>query len=94
MGSHDRLRVEASASVTRHDVGRSHFLQHAARQTGLLIASMLAGIAVGVVYRLLLDPPAEREDLHRVRGRGWARRCGDCRSRAKSSFELWLWPRW
>jgi class 3 adenylate cyclase len=61
MGSHDRLRVEASASVTKHDVGRSHFLQHAGRQTGLLIASVLAGIAVGVVYRLLFDPPTERD---------------------------------
>ena len=53
MGSRDYQRVEVSASDS--DIGRSHFLRQAARQIGILIASLLAGFAVGVAYRFLFD---------------------------------------
>lgn len=59
MGSRDYQRVEVSASDS--DIGRSHFLRQAARQIGILIASLLAGFAVGVAYRFLFDPAAERD---------------------------------
>ena len=43
------------------DIGRSHFLRQVARQIGILIASLLAGFAVGVAYRFLFDPAGERD---------------------------------
>ena len=61
MGSRDYQREEVSASGGDSDIGRSHFLRQAARQIGILIASLLAGLAVGVAYRFLFDPAAERD---------------------------------
>ena len=59
MGSRDYQREEVSASSSDSDIGRSHFLRQAARQIGILIASLLAGLAVRVAYRFLFDPAAE-----------------------------------
>ena len=67
MGSRDYQRVEVSASGGDSDIGRSHFLRQAARQIGILIASLLAGFAVGVAYRFLFDPAAERDPANFLR---------------------------
>jgi class 3 adenylate cyclase len=61
MESRDYQRVEVSASGGDSDIGRSHFLRQVARQIGILIASLLAGFAVGVAYRFLFDPAGERD---------------------------------
>jgi hypothetical protein len=56
-----------SASGGDSDIGRSHLLRQAARQIGVLIASLLAGFAVGVAYRFLFDPAAERDPANFLR---------------------------
>jgi hypothetical protein len=50
MGSHDDYSASGFADADERKVGRSNFLRNATRQTGLLVASLLAGFAVGVVY--------------------------------------------
>ena len=42
-------------------------MRNATRQTGLLVASLLAGFAVGVAYRFFLDPVGERDLANFVR---------------------------
>src|SRR3984957_2765987 len=39
----------------------------AARQPGLLVASLFAGFAVGIAYRFLFDPAVERDLINFVR---------------------------
>ena len=70
--------VRATASVGEHDIGRSNFLRQAARQPGLLVASLFAGFAVGVAYRFLFDPPVERDlvDFRSQRATGRGSRLG------------------
>ncbi|HEY3912561.1 MAG TPA: adenylate/guanylate cyclase domain-containing protein [Stellaceae bacterium] len=41
--------------------GRSIFARYAARRPGLLAASLTIGLVVGIVYRLAMDPAAERD---------------------------------
>jgi hypothetical protein len=60
MGTHDYQRLEVSASFADSDIGRSKFLRQAARRTGILIVSLLGGLAVGAAYRFLFDPADER----------------------------------
>src|SRR3984957_3671120 len=67
MGSRDYQRVEVSASGGDSDVGHSNFLRQAARQPGLLVASLFAGFAVGVAYRFLFDPAVERDLINFAR---------------------------
>jgi hypothetical protein len=57
----------AILSTGEHDVGHSSFLRQAARQPGLLVASLFAGFAVGVAYRVLFDPAVERDLINFAR---------------------------
>lgn len=41
--------------------GRSIFVRYAARRPGLLVAFLVIGFIVGIAYRLLMDPSAERD---------------------------------
>jgi class 3 adenylate cyclase len=61
MGSHDDYSASGFAGADERKVGRSNFLRNATRQTGLLVASLLAGFAVGIAYRFFLDPVGERD---------------------------------
>jgi hypothetical protein len=53
--------VQASVRAGKRNIGRLNFVRQAARQTGILIASLLAGLAVGVAYRFLFDPTDKRD---------------------------------
>jgi len=53
-------RPTTPAGAAEPRIGRSIFLRQAARQWGFLAASLVGGFAVGVVYRVLFDPAAER----------------------------------
>ncbi len=57
MGSRDNQRVQASVRAGKRNIGRSNFLRQAARQIDILIASLIAGFAVGTAYRFLFDQP-------------------------------------
>lgn len=74
--------------------GRSIFVRYAARRPGLLVAFLVIGFIVGIVYRLVMDPSAERDLANYLRsgmhGVGlalviWAVRIGFA-STARSSF--------
>ena len=45
----------------KRNIGRLNFVRQAARQIGILIASLLAGLAIGVAYRFLFDPTDKRD---------------------------------
>jgi len=47
-------------SAAERNIGRSIFWRQAARQTGFIAASLLAGFVLGVAYRALFDEPVER----------------------------------
>jgi adenylate cyclase len=53
--------VGVSATTDDSYIGRLNFLRQVARQTGILIASLLAVLAVGVAYRFLFDPTDKRD---------------------------------
>ncbi len=61
MGSHDDYSAKAFAGAEEHEIARSNFLRIATRQTGLLVASLVAGFAVGVAYRFFFDLAGERD---------------------------------
>ncbi len=67
MGSHDDYSAKAFAGAEEHEIARSNFLRIATRQTGLLVASLVAGFAVGVAYRFFFDLAGERDLANFVR---------------------------
>jgi class 3 adenylate cyclase len=64
MASNDEESRASKAAVrtggTEPKFGGSIFLRRAARQTGFIAASLLAGFVLGLAYRFLLDPAEER----------------------------------
>ncbi len=49
------------AGAAERGIGRSVFLRAATRQSGLFVAYLLSGFVVGLTYRYLFDPPAQRD---------------------------------
>ena len=81
MGSRDYQREEVSTGSDGDSdigVGSQHFLRQVARQIGILIASLLAGLAVGVAYRFYLTrrPSGDSSQLFRSGLQGAGGRLG------------------
>ena len=62
------VSVPIAGSGTRaYRFGRSAFVRCAARRPGLLAAFVISGFVVGIAYRLLIDPAAERDAANFLR---------------------------
>jgi len=67
MGSHDDDSASAFSGAEEREIGRSIFLRRAARETGFIAASLLAGFVLGVGYRIAFDPSDERTLAYMLR---------------------------
>jgi class 3 adenylate cyclase len=59
--SHEQDVVAAGQDASGYWPGHSIFVRSAARRPGLLATLLVIGFIVGVAYRLLVDPAAERD---------------------------------
>jgi class 3 adenylate cyclase len=61
MSSHEQDVVAADRGAHGYRPGHSIFVRSAARRPGFLAALLVTGFIVGIVYRLVMDPAAERD---------------------------------
>jgi hypothetical protein len=57
----------ADLSAREYGLGGSIFARYAKRNRGLLTALLMIGFAVGIAYRFLMDPAAERDPANYLR---------------------------
>ncbi len=71
MSSHKQdgaVSAPAASSRTReYRSGRAIFVRYAARRLGFLAAVLISGFVIGIAYRLLIDPAAERDSANYLR---------------------------
>jgi len=69
MSSYERKGAVSGADLgaREYGLGGSIFARYAKRNRGLLIALMVMGFAVGITYRFLMDPVAERDPANYFR---------------------------